>query len=468
MEPLTSARPLDRWRPGDRIRCLACCALAAAVVIGVMPTNAHGETPITAQAIADDGAFLPYAPPPAQPAGLCQVDTGVDANPDTEGVVVERAAIEGGSGEDVSPELHGTELAMMAAAPLNGWGMVGTAPGAIRIVSVRILQPGMTTFPLSSYAAGITVCLQLRQRFDIQVINLSLGNAETPSAQDYDAVANAIERAVNYNVAVVAAAGNDNGGPLDFPAAYPSVLSVAASDTADGAFCAFSNRGTGLRLLAPGCDLTGADPLSSIEDSNYWQGSSEASEIASAALAALRAYQPELSESAAEQTITSANSGVLDIAQAFRDAGLGAIVVAGEAAEPRAPSPSSVTFQTTATLQAMPTPSTATPSTALLNKLATPRAQLKRRAGRLLLVLDGRPSGVLAQVRLLGHHGRSRRLAVLRTLTGPFTTLTIPTAGTLEVAARYTDPYDITRASPWTTLQIPRTTTQRPNHRPPR
>ena len=52
----------------------------------------------------------------------------MNLNPDTEGVVVERTALDGGSGEDVSPTLHGTVLAMMAGAPANGWGMVGTAP----------------------------------------------------------------------------------------------------------------------------------------------------------------------------------------------------------------------------------------------------------------------------------------------------------------------------------------------------
>lgn len=92
----------------------------------------------------------------AQPAGLCLVDTGVNVNPDTESVVVDRTAIDGGSGNDVSPTTHGTLLAMMAGAPANGWGMVGTAPHSIQIVSVRILEPGQTTFPFGYYTDGIT------------------------------------------------------------------------------------------------------------------------------------------------------------------------------------------------------------------------------------------------------------------------------------------------------------------------
>ena len=72
-----------------------------------------------------------------------------------------------------------------------------------------------------------------------------------------------------------------------------------------------------------------------------------------------------------------------------------------------------------------------------------------------MLVLTGRPSEAQAQVRYLGHRRRSRRLSVLRTLDGAFTSLTLPTSGVVEVSVRYTDPYDVERASPWTTLKRP-------------
>jgi serine protease len=202
---------------------------------------------------------------------------------------------------------------MMAGAPPNGWGMVGTAPRAIQIASVRILEPGKTTFPFSAYATGIAVCLRVRSHYNIRVINLSLGTSESPSGE-------------SYGVAVVAAAGNDDGGAVEYPAAYPGVLSVGATDTQGGGFCSFSNRGEGLRLLAPGCDLDGANPATGEPDYNYWQGTSEASAIAAAALDALDSDQPGLSPEAAEKDLTGADSGVLDIAQTFRNA---AVAVSG-------------------------------------------------------------------------------------------------------------------------------------------
>ena len=454
----TRARAGERiWR-GRALRQSFCLA-ALTVALVASPTGVHAETAITAQAVADDGAFLPYAPPPAQLGGLCLVDTGVNVNPDTEGVVVDRTAIDGGSGNDVSPTLHGTVMAMMAGAPANGWGMVGTAPRSIQILSVRILEAGQTTFPFAYYTDGVTKCLQDQQRYDIKVIDLSLGSPVTPSNQDYQAIGNAVQQANNYGVAVVAAAGNDDGGPLDYPAAYPSVVSVGASDTQGGAFCSFSNRGEGLRLIAPGCDLDGADPSGGAPDYNYWQGSSESSVIAASALAALMAYRSDLSQQAASEDMTNAQGGVLNVAQAFRNAGLGAIVAAGEAAEPGAQPAGSA--NRTVPPQSVPPLNAMT----LIAPFQRPRARLKRLKGRLVLVLSGRPGEAEVQVRYLGHRRRSRHLSVLRTINGAFTDLALPATSVTEVSVRYTDPYDLHRASPWTTLKLPGTASNTANGR---
>ena len=72
-----------------------------------------------------------------------------------------------------------------------------------------------------------------------------------------------------------------------------------------------------------------------------------------------------------------------------------------------------------------------------------------------MLTLAGRPSEAQAEVRYLGHRRHSRSLGVLRTLDGAFKDLTLPVSGVIEVSVRYTDPYDIQRASPWATLKLP-------------
>ena len=422
---------------------------------------AQAAVAVTTQAQADNGSFLAYAPAPAQPAGLCLVDTGVDLNPDTQSSVVDRTAIDGGSGDDVSPDSHGTIMAMMAAAPTNGWGMTGTAPTAIQIVSVRILEPGQTTFPFAYYTAAINVCLDLQNEYNIKVINLSLGTTQTPSSTEYTAITNAVEQANNYGIDVVAAAGNDTGGPLDYPAALPAVLSVGATDALSGAFCSFSNRGSGLRLLAPGCDLDAADPTSGVADENYWQGTSEASVIAATALAALRAYQPTLTPQAAESDLTSADNGTLDIAQTFDNAGLANIVDAGSAAEPAAPSSSQSTAPPASPGTATPggTPSVAAgpsqPGGDPLKPLPKPTVTLSERDRRLTATLTNRLAYATAQLRLLGYRAGSRRLALIRTLQTNSRSVTFEPDGATELQVRYRDSYDLQRTSAWTTSRIP-------------
>jgi minor extracellular protease Epr len=443
---------------------LAASVLFALAVVCGAASAAQAEVGVSTQAQADNGAFLAYAPALAQPAGLCLVDTGVDLNPDTQGSVVYRTAIDGGSGDDTSADSHGTMMAMMAAAPANGWGMIGTAPTAIRIVSVRILEPGQTTFPFLYYTTAINVCLKLQTQYNIKVINLSLGTSQTPSSADYTAMTNAVEQANNYGIDVVAAAGNDTGGPLDYPAALPAVLSVGATDARAGGFCGFSNRGTGLRLLAPGCDLDAADPTSGVADENYWQGTSEASAIAAAALTALRAYQPTLTPQTAENYLTNVDNGTLNIAQAFANAGLTSIVAAGTAAEPAS--------TTTGQPPAGPTQFSGSASTGSgtssggttgqgsgdpLGRIPTPAMTVTARRGRVTAVFANRRPGMTVQLRLLGYATHKRRLVVLRSLLANTRSVTFATGSAVEVEARYRDSYDIERTSPWRTQRLPHT-----------
>src|SRR4051794_12315580 len=155
----------DGWvrRPGRRrAAALLACLLgtAAPIATGAQPAAAEYKN-VTAQALAAHAEWLPYAPPPPnEPAAVCLVDTGVDLNPDTTPTVIDRVALDGGDPSDLSPSKHGTQMAMVMGAPMNGWGMVGFWPG-VRIVSVRASRPGAETLPFAAYTNGIEECLQL-------------------------------------------------------------------------------------------------------------------------------------------------------------------------------------------------------------------------------------------------------------------------------------------------------------------
>jgi hypothetical protein len=296
---------------------------------GLGGATAAAETVPPAQAVADNGVFLEHAPPPLQPAAVCIVDSGVDLNPDTASQVVFREALDGGDPGDVSPDKHGTLMAMMAAAPVNGWGMVGAAPGAVKIVSVRVEEPGEGTVPYSAYERGITECKKFSSLFGIRTISLSLAGSLPPQQDDAQVLTDAVDSARRYGLDVVAAAGNDSG-PVAPPGTTRSVISVGASSSGQTR-CPFSNYGEDLGTLAPGCSLDAADPRSGESNFGNSNGTSEATAILSSVLAALRAYRPDLSVDAAEHLLVTNPASALDVRGVFVRAGLSALEGSGRA-----------------------------------------------------------------------------------------------------------------------------------------
>jgi subtilisin family serine protease len=81
-------------------------------------------------------------------------------------------------------------------------------------------------------------------------MNLSLGSNEPNTAER-----EAFQRAMDENILVVAASGNDSNiegaAPVGFPAAYPGVIAVGAINETK-AIANFSNQGPELSLVAPG------------------------------------------------------------------------------------------------------------------------------------------------------------------------------------------------------------------------
>jgi hypothetical protein len=296
-------------------------AAAACALLAAWPSAAAAETasPSVAAQIAH-AEFLPYMdPPPGEPATVCLVDTGVDLNPDTQSNVVSRVALDGGDGGDVWDRKHGTEMAMMMGAPVNGWGTVGAWP-FVRIVSVRAMPSNASGFAFNSYARSILACLNVPT---VRVINLSFSGPR-PSDADLSEFTEYVGRARRAGVSVVAGAGN-GGGAVEYPAASDQrVFGVSASGP-DNQLCAFSASGPGVAIAAPGCALELADPLTGQPVS--YGGTSPAAAFVSSTLAALRSYRPDLGAAEAELLLRDASSGgVVDVASAFRAAGLGSLV----------------------------------------------------------------------------------------------------------------------------------------------
>ncbi len=223
---------------------LAACGCACVVVSVFGPVAAAAGDEVSAQARQDDGAWLPFAPPPPKPVGICVVDSGVNENPDTATQLVERTTVDGGAPGDVSPVEHGTLMAMEISAPPNGWGMIGAAPGAVRVVSVRAESTG-DSLTFRAYKQAIVECQELAERrpeLDVKVISMSIGFQTAPSEEQLAQLEDAASSARTSGLDLVAAAGDEGAPALSYPAAVPPILSVGAYGEGHIA-CPFSNGG---------------------------------------------------------------------------------------------------------------------------------------------------------------------------------------------------------------------------------
>jgi Subtilase family len=330
-----------------RLRRWAATAAAVAAMAAVAPAAIADEVAMpTTQAVAYNADWVPYLDPPEKPAAVCLVDSGVNITPDTpadspEGPIVKRLALDGGPGTAANATwegLHGTRMAFVGAAPVNGWGAVGFWPGA-RIVSIRAMPIGQAAFPFNNYQRAIELCTKDAAALDIVAVNLSLDCGCVPTPEEQSDLDTRVAQAHANDISVVAAAGN-NGGVVGSPANEPGVVAVAAGNETK-TLCSFSNRGVGIDLVAPGCNVDLADPTSGQPWSRYPSGTSGASITTSVALALVRSYRPDLTREAAEEVVTNSARGtagepVLDLERVFRAAGIGALV---EAAKARTPTP---------------------------------------------------------------------------------------------------------------------------------
>jgi hypothetical protein len=246
-------------------------------------TGRISDDPLVGQEwyLADVGATQATLPGPGVP--LTIVDSGVDAS---QPEFASRPNTTYLNDQTVSAreEFHGTAVASVAAAPSNGVGMAGVYPTAALQSYDASPVNGIVTFIA---AAGVAAAAEHCPG----VINLSFG-----SLDNVPELAQTVQLAVHNGCLVVAAAGNagESGNPTTYPAAYPHVLTVGATDENDQPL-AFSTALPSVDLAAPGNDILVAVPLSR-DPSGYEvdAGTSFSAPIVSAAAAWVWTMRPTL------------------------------------------------------------------------------------------------------------------------------------------------------------------------------
>ncbi|MBI4346997.1 MAG: S8 family peptidase [Elusimicrobia bacterium] len=250
------------------------------------------------------------------------IDTGIDPEvPDL------KARVAGGVNaiDDKAPwvddHFHGTHVAGIVAAELDGAGVAGVAPKAA-LYAVKVL-----TKEGSGDLFGIMRGVIWTAQNGIDVANMSLG-----APQEIPLLQYALQMAANAGVTVIAAAGND-GKAVNWPAAYPEAVAVSAlcppgvanaklCPTAEEGIATFSSRGPEVDFIAPGVLIPSTVPASN--DPSYvkaYSGTSMACPHV-AGLAALAVARGAKGPDAVRAALTRAAGKLPGLSDAEQGAGL--------------------------------------------------------------------------------------------------------------------------------------------------
>ena len=200
---------------------------------------------------------------------------------------------------------HGTQVAGIAAAVgNNGLDVAGVCWNA-RVIALKILDAAG-----DGTSADAAPAIYYAVANGADVISLSWGGED-----ESQVIEDAIAYARRQGVIVVAAAGNEGSDTPFYPAAYPEVIAVAATESNDKRHF-LSNYGDWVDIAAPGRDILSlrASHISSPAGNDTYtitvSGTSMATPHVSGACALLLAANPLLTIEEVEQIVLSTGDAI--------------------------------------------------------------------------------------------------------------------------------------------------------------
>ena len=283
-----------------------------------------------------------------QGVGVAVIDSGITVHTALKGKVVASVSMLANDPSTADEYGHGTHVAgIIAGARTSTTSLYpsGIAPG-VQLINIRVLGDNGAGFT-SDVIAGIDWAIANRSRYNIRVINLSLGHPVMEPAAT-DPLCEAVRRAVSAGIVVVAAAGNsgqsDGGvrvmGGILSPGNSPYAITVGAVDTKgttsrnDDVVAPYSSRGPTKfdgavkpDLVAPGSRIVSLEANGSYLPATYpllhragvgnnaymhLSGTSMATPVVSAAAALLLQGTPSLTTAHVKMALQSGATPIDD------------------------------------------------------------------------------------------------------------------------------------------------------------
>ncbi|WOV84841.1 S8 family serine peptidase [Sporosarcina jeotgali] len=235
-----------------------------------------------------------------RPAVVAVIDSGIDRSiPDFKGRIAPGGYNFVENTSDITDTHgHGTSVSGVIASVLNNqYGITGiSGPFDVSILPLKTIR-GDGTGTVSMNIQAIDYAIEKH----VDVINISQGGM-TPSQIEKDA----IRRAADAGILIVASAGNDaeKGNPIMYPAAYDEVLSVASVNESNK-HSAFSTYNEGVDLSAPGERIATNHPGGTLI---YASGTSFSAPIVAGAAAMIKTELPSLSPGQVTELLTSSST----------------------------------------------------------------------------------------------------------------------------------------------------------------
>ena len=203
--------------------------VVVAVLLLLAPAGPGGPDPLRGEQWNLDLIGVPGAHTVTRGDGavVAVIDTGVDsAHEDLQGRLLPPANFVTGKTNANDEDGHGTHVTgIVAASTDNGLGVASVAPGRARAADPRARRGRRRAATPTSPAASTT-----RSPQQVDVINLSLGGTALSSFLPGGEFGDAVQRAVDAGIVVVAAAGNDTVPICEQPEVRGKILCVGAVD----------------------------------------------------------------------------------------------------------------------------------------------------------------------------------------------------------------------------------------------